>query len=118
MEDFFNKVQDTVILAGKVVSEKAKNVTDVTKTKYVLSMKESDLRSKLVLLGEKYYNENKDNEDFANDELFLDIANLKDDIKDLQDRIKDLKNVKTCPECGCEVKSEARYCDSCGAKLY
>ena len=118
MDDFFNKVQDSVVLAGRAVSEKAKNVSDITKTKYDLSMKETDLRAKLALLGDRYFEENKDNEDFANEEIFEEIKSLKSDISDIKDRMRDLRNLKACPECGCEVAYDAKFCKSCGTKLY
>lgn len=117
MDEFLDRVSDTVMTAGKVVSDKARNVTDITKAKYELSTKESELKDKYRLIGERFFEEHKDDHDEKYDEVFAEIERLKDEIEEINDKIVGLKGSKLCPSCGAEVSEGANFCGKCGASL-
>lgn len=117
MDEFLDRVSDTVMTAGRVVSDKAKNVTDITKAKYELSTKESELKDKYRLIGERFYEEHRDDHDASYDEVFGEIEGLKNEIEDINDRIVGLKGSRLCPSCGAEVSEGANFCTKCGSAL-
>lgn len=115
--DFFNKVSDTVIRAGKTVGQKTKDVTGVTKLSYDVHTKEEALHDRFAALGERYYEARKGEADPDEEPAFDEITALKEEISDLKGQIRALKGVDVCPKCGAEVPKDAKYCPDCGAEL-
>ena len=114
--DLFDKLSDTIVSAGKEVSQKAKGMTDVAKLQYEIKTKEDFVNTKYRELGEQYYMAHKDDEDLEN-EAFEEIEIALQRIQDIKEEIMDLKGAKACPKCGAKVAENASFCSVCGAKV-
>ena len=114
--DFFNKFADTVVKTGKTVGEKAKEITDVTKLRYEIHTKETELAEAYQKIGKKYYDEHKADDVLTEPELFEKIGEAKDRIKELKEQVADAQGDGYCPQCGTRMPQNAQFCPKCGAK--
>ena len=117
MSDFFDKMQNGLFSAGKTVSDKAKNISDLTKAKYNKNNKENELKEKYAELGKRFYEEKKEEQDPLFKEDFDKIDALKKEIAELSDEEASLLGEKVCPKCGIRNKADAKFCTGCGEKL-
>lgn len=115
--DFFDKLGETIIAAGKDVSQKAKDVSGVAKLRLDIRSKEDYIRNQYQELGKDYYNANKDRIDVPERYRFDQIDEALDDIAEMELRILELKKARRCPKCGAEVSDSAEFCSSCGEQL-
>jgi len=117
MSDFFDKMQNGLFNAGKTVSDKAKNISDLTKTKYNKNNKENELKEKYAELGMRFYEEKREEHDPAFKEDFDKIEVLKKEIAELSEEEANLLGEKVCNKCGTRNKADAKFCTGCGEKL-
>ena len=111
--DFFDKLGDMLINAGKEVSDRAKDVSDSTKLSYEIRKKKQALEEKYSALGKKIYEEKKG----SDDEDIKAIGELLDEIKDMEDRYADARGGRRCAKCGAVVPMDSSFCNKCGAKF-
>ncbi len=111
--DFFNKIGDKLVSAGKEVSDRAKDVSDSTKLQYDIHTKKQEVSELYKALGKKYYNENKDSED----EDIVAIRDALAEIADMEKKYADIRGGKRCQKCGAVVPLGSGYCNKCGTKL-
>ena len=110
----FDKIQDTVILAGTQVEQTARDLTERAKLQYEIRTRESYLNELYKELGKKYYTEHRDEDG----EEFVEIDNLLDELGKLRQELADRKGAKHCPRCGAQVSADADYCSKCGEFLH
>lgn len=112
--NFFDKIQDTVIMAGHEFGQAAKDLTEKAKLQYEIKTRESYLNDLYKELGKKYYTEHKDDEG----ESFSEIGSLLDELAALRQELNDQRGTKYCPRCGAQVAKDADYCEKCGEFLH
>lgn len=116
--DFIKNITKKVTETAKVAAKKSGEMVELTKLKMNISSEEDKIEKEYAQMGkivfETFERGEKVGEEFeAHCEK---IASYRENIKAMKDQILKLKNVKTCPECGEEVDSEALFCPKCGAK--
>ncbi len=110
----FDKIQDTVIMAGHEFGQTAKELTGKAKLQYEIKTRENYLDDLYKELGKKYYAEHKDDEG----ESFTEIGKLLDELAKLRQDLADRRGAKYCPRCGAQVAKDADYCGKCGEFLH
>ncbi len=111
--DFFNKIGDTLVSAGKEVTEKAKDVTDATRLSYDISKKKSEINDKYRTLGKKYYAEHRDEKD----DMIVAITAAIEELHEMEKNLANAKGGIRCEKCGAIVPVGSSYCGKCGAKV-
>lgn len=115
--EFFDKLGETLVSAGKDVSQMAKDMSGVAKLKLDIKSKEDFVKSQYVELGKEYYNAHKDDMDIPERYRFDQIDEALSEIAQMEIRILELKKARRCPKCGAEVSDTAEFCSSCGEQL-
>ena len=116
MDSFFDRLTGTIRSTGRDVSKRTKELTDITKLKADLNIRNSDIKILYTELGKKYYTAHKDDEDTEYEEIAL-INQKKVEIKAIKEQMLRLKKEKLCPKCGYVERESAVYCSACGAKM-
>ncbi|MCR5499123.1 MAG: zinc ribbon domain-containing protein [Acetatifactor sp.] len=111
--DFLNKLGDSIVSAGKEVSEKAKDYTDAGKIQFEISKKKSEINDKYRALGKKYYAEHRDEKD----DSIVAITAAIEELHDLENKLADVKGGVHCDNCGAIVPAGSSFCGKCGAKI-
>ena len=114
--DFFEKLGDTIIHAGKDVTQKAKDVSGIAKLKLDIRSKEDFIKEQYIQLGKAYYEKNKGT-DVPEKVQFERIEEALEEIEKMELQILELKKARKCPNCGAEAPDKAEFCSVCGAKL-
>lgn len=91
--DFFEKVGETVVTAGKDVADKAKNLAEIASLRSQINTCEEVIKKNYIEIGRLYYEQYKEAEynDFV--EQCSAIANAKDGVEALEKKIRDIKGV-------------------------
>lgn len=113
MDDFFDKLGDTIVSGGKAVGDKAKELSDAAKIQIELKKNEDLLAEEFAKIGRKYYEEHKDSDPTE----FQTIAAAERQIAHLKQQLSDVRGTKTCPDCGAVNDDDAEFCKKCGKKL-
>ena len=111
--DFFDKLSDTLMSAGREVSDRARDMSDSTRLMYDIRKKKQELDDLYRDLGREYYETHSDSDD-------KDIATIRDalaEIADMEERYAHIRGGRRCPKCGSVVPLDSTYCNKCGAKL-
>ena len=111
--NFFEKLQDTIGVAGQEITYRAKDIKDKAKLQYEIRQREGYLKELYIELGKKYYSEHKDDEG----EDFEEIETLLCELSDLRGEWGNMKGAKECPHCGAQVPNDSEYCNKCGTPL-
>jgi ribosomal protein L40E len=115
--DFFDKIGEAVVTAGKDVGQKAKEVSGVAKLKLDIKSKQDYLQKQYASLGETYYQKHKDDTDSEESEQFYLIKEAIDEIDRMNEEVLKLQGASACPNCGATMPEGASFCSSCGAKM-
>lgn len=115
--DFFDKLGESLVSAGKDVGQKAKDVSEIAKLKLDIKAKEDYVQSQYAAIGAAYYEKHKDEENIEEAELFFLIREALDEITRMKAEILRIQGASECPNCGAKMPEEATFCSSCGAKL-
>ncbi len=115
--DFFDKLGDSIVTAGKTVSDKAKEVSDTAKLNLDIKNKEIQLKEVYTTLGKAYFEAHKDDEENDHIEDIRKIDSYERDIKALRSQVQSIQGKKVCPDCGAEIAAESKFCKNCGAKI-
>ena len=123
---FVNKKEDTtmglfdqftasVSKTAKQVSGSAKVLADKNRIRRDLAAMENELRNRFRDIGEKFYQETRENPDPAYQELFDAISELQNNLVMKQHELESLDGMVTCTECGRAMAKDAKFCPNCGA---
>ena len=113
--EFFDKLSETIVSAGKDVGQKAKDVSEIAKLKM-------DIRSKEDFV-EKQYAEHKDEENAETEEKtpeqehFFLITEALGEIERMRAEVFKLQGATECPKCGAKMPQGAAFCSNCGTKM-
>ncbi len=113
----WDNLKGSLFAAGRDVSQKAKEVSEVAKLKMDIHTKEDFVEKQFAALGRAYYEANKDDVSEADAAQFAVIKEALDEIKRMNELVLDIQGVVQCPNCAKKVSSNNSFCSDCGAKL-
>lgn len=114
---FFEKVGETISTKGKEAAQRAKGVADLAKLNAQLGQLEGRMRTWYQVIGEKVYQNEKDQEHTGLEVEFDRLNETFAEIGRVKKQIADIKGLQECPACKAQVDSDALFCPRCGAKL-
>ena len=110
-------IKDSLFAAGRDVSQKAKEVSEIAKLKMDVHAKEDFVEKQFAALGRAYFEKNKENGSVDDAEAFSVIQEALEEINRMNQQILDIQGVIVCPKCGKKVPSGNSFCSDCGEKL-
>ena len=113
--EFFDKLSETIVSAGKDVGQKAKDVSEIAKLKMDIRSKEDFVEKQYAELGKAYYEKHKDEEN-AETDFFL-ITEALGEIERMRAEVFKLQGATECPKCGAKMPQGAAFCSNCGTKM-
>jgi len=113
----WDDLKGSLFAAGRDVSQKAKEVSEVAKLKMDIHTKEDFVEKQYAALGRAYYEANKDNASDKDAAAFRVIAEALEEIQRMNQQVMDIQGVVQCPNCGKKVPIGNAFCSDCGAKL-
>ena len=112
---FLDSMKSELLSAGRDVSQKAKEVSEIAKLKMDIKSREDALNKQYIELGKKYYEMHKEGE--MPEAEITNISTLINEIADLKDDILKIQGACICPQCGVTLPEGTVFCSKCGAKL-
>lgn len=117
-ETFSSAVEDiseTIAGAGKDMSQKAKDFSEIAKLAMDIRTKEDRVQKMYAELGKKYYDMHMNDAESEYEEISS-IASALEEIEQMKKNLKELKGTKICPACGAEIGKDDVFCKACGKK--
>lgn len=115
--DFFDKLGETIVSAGKDVGQKAKDVSEIAKLRLDIKTKEDFVEKQYATLGAAYYEKHKEDEQSEEAEQFFLIKEALEEIDRMKTEVLRIKGAAECPKCGAKMPDGAVFCSNCGAKM-
>ena len=115
--EFFDKLSETIVSAGKDVGQKAKDVSGIAKLKMDIRSKEDFVEKQYAELGKAYYEKHKDEEEGEEAEQFFLIREAVEEIERMKAEVLRIQGSAECPKCGAKMPEGAVYCSNCGTKM-
>lgn len=115
--NILDSIRETFTDTSKVVVQKAKDVTEITRLLNKLSAEEYEIKQACLAIGKKYYQEHRGEMPAGFEKDFEQIYKSEEIITALKEKIHQLKGVHECEKCSAEVSKDASYCSRCGAKI-
>ncbi len=115
--EFFDKLGESLITAGKDVSQRAKDVSEIAKLRLDIKAKEDYVAKQYVALGQAYYENHKDEEGLEEAEQMFLIREALEEISRMRAELQKLRGTSECGNCGAQMPEGAVFCSSCGARL-
>ena len=113
----WDNLKGSLFAAGRDMSQKAKEVSEVAKLKMDIHTKEAFVEKQFASLGRAYFELNKDNASEAEEEQFNVIREALEEIERMNQQVLDIQGVVQCPNCGKKVAADNSFCSDCGTKL-
>lgn len=113
----WENLKGSLFSAGRDVSQKAKEVSEVAKLKMDIRTKEDFVEKQYAILGRAYYEANKDDINERDAEQFGVITEALEEIARMTQQVLDIQGVVQCPNCGKKMPSDNTFCSDCGARL-
>ena len=104
--DFFDRMGEKLVTAGKDVTQKAKDLSGTAKLNFDIKAKEDFIEKQYAQIGKLYYGQQMQ----AIAEAFAAIDHMKEEVLKI-------KGARQCPQCGATVPEDTEFCGKCGAKL-
>ncbi len=114
--EFFDKLGETLMTAGRDVSQKAKELSGAAKLNLEIKAKEDFVQKQYTEIGRQYYEAHKDDAS-TEFEQFASIREALESIEQMKKELLALKGAKACPQCGAKMPEDAAFCSECGASL-
>ena len=114
---FFDEMKESLVSAGKDVSQKAKEVSGVAKLKLDVKSKEDYVEKQYAELGRTYFDAHRDDEENAENEQFKVIKEALAEIERMKTEILNLQGAAECPNCGAVVEQKWQSRSILQAKL-
>lgn len=113
----FNKMKDSISMAGQGVSQKAKSTTESIRIGNQIKANDRMIEKLTYQVGVQCVSRhlNDSNSEYA--DLFAEILRLRQENQRYQTELQQLTTQKTCPQCGFGNNMAAKFCISCGAPL-
>jgi uncharacterized protein (UPF0212 family) len=116
MADFMDKLASSFGSAGKVLSDKFNDTSNLAKLNIELKSKQTFIEKQYISIGKKVYELENQKEETALEEVFL-IRQTLEEIKEIRHEIMEIKGMQKCPHCGVEIEKAVRYCPNCGKSV-
>lgn len=113
----FNDLLEKAKKGGKVVADKASDLTEQARITAALINERSELDTLYKELGRLVYFASKNEDNIDLEESFAKIDEKREKIQSLEDKSNEIKGTKICSVCGKKCDSDAQYCSTCGNKL-
>ena len=113
----WDDLKGTLFAAGRDVSQKAKEVSEVAKLKMDIHTKEDFVEKQFAILGRAYYEANKENANEKDVAQFAVITEAMEEIQRMNQQVMDIQGVLQCPNCGKKVPTGNAFCSDCGARM-
>ena len=110
-------IKETLFAAGRDVSQKAKEVSEIAKLKMDIRAKEDFVEKQFADLGRIYYEATKEHAVGEDIERFQVIEEALDEVKRMKQQVLDIQGALECPKCGKKVPQGTTFCSDCGAKI-
>ncbi|MCI5874302.1 MAG: zinc ribbon domain-containing protein [Clostridiales bacterium] len=114
---FFDELTESLTTAGRDVSQKAKEVSEIAKLKLDIKSKEDYVQKQYAALGAAYFEKHKDEEGIEEAEQFFLIKEALGEIERMRAEVLKLQGAAECPKCGVKMPEGATFCSNCGAKM-
>ncbi len=115
--EFFDKMKDSIFVAGQEVSTKAKNASENARINSQIKSNEQMIQKLVYQVGSRCVDAHLDDENTEYEEIFAEIRRLKQENQKYQQELEAAASVKTCPQCGTVNKGTANFCIRCGHPL-
>ena len=113
----WDDLKGSLFAAGRDVSQKAKEVSEIAKIKMDIRTKEDFVEKQFASLGRAYYEANKDAATADDVEQFAVIKEAIEEIARMEQQLLDIQGVVLCPNCGKKSPVGTSFCCDCGSKL-
>ncbi len=113
----WEELKGSLFAAGRDVSQKAKEVSEVAKLKMDIHTKEEFVEKQFAILGRAYYEANKENVNEKDAEQFDVITEAIDEIERMSQQVLDIQGMVQCTNCGKKVPTGTSFCSDCGTKI-
>ena len=107
--EFFDKLGETLMTAGRDVSQKAKELSGAAKLNLDIKAKEDFVQKQYAEIGRQYYEAHKDDAS-TEFEQFASIREALESIEQMKKDLLELKGAKACPQCGAKMSEDAAFC--------
>ncbi len=108
-----DNIKDSIVSAGKYVTENASIATSKANAHLNLKTKQDVLEKEYAKLGREYFSSlNKKDKT-----KYKDIVRLEEEIANLSEEIDTLKGTRVCQKCGTKITKEMTFCPECGSKV-
>lgn len=114
--EIVENVVETVYTAKEEVTQKAKEVIELSKLSREVRKNEFLLSKKFRELGKKIYETHKD-DDLLEEAQVKEIQKLEENLEKARKEYLKKKGAKACPKCHKQVSCDAKYCSHCGAEI-
>lgn len=113
----FDKMRDSISIAGQEVAQKTKNATENVRIGNQIKANERMIEKLTYQVGLQCVKNHIQEADSEYGELFAEILRLRKENQAYQEELQRLTAVNTCPQCGAGNKTSAKFCISCGAPM-
>lgn len=113
----FDEMKDSLFSAGKEVSQKAKDVSEVAKLKLDIKAKEDFVNKHYQELGKAFYEAHRGDENSEHAEEFTAIREALEEMERMKEEILKIQGATECLSCGAKMPEGATFCSKCGAKM-
>ena len=114
---FFENVGRSIKGMKDTVTEKTKDLTDITRLNNQIAAAEKQIDKLFGAVGRIYYENHKHDEAPEAAPQIDELNGLFARIAEAQESIKKIKGVGKCPNCGADVQPGAQFCSTCGQKI-
>lgn len=113
----FDKMKDSITMAGQEVSQKARSATESVRIGNLIKANDRMIEKLTYQVGLQCVNKyvNDPNSEYA--ALFSEILRLRNENQRYQAELQQATAVNPCPHCGFNNNMAAKFCVSCGAPL-
>lgn len=113
----FEKMKDSISVAGQGVSQKAKSATESVKLNNQMKSNERMMEKLTYQVGVQCVKNHLHDADSEYGELFGEILRLQIENQQLQQMLQALATGNVCHQCGFSNNQGAKFCISCGSPL-
>ena len=101
--DFFDRMGEKLVTAGKDVTQKAKDLSGTAKLNFDIKAKEDFIEKQYAQIGKLYYEDHKEEADGAYGQQMQAIAEAFAAIDHMKEEVLKIKGARKCPQCGATV---------------
>lgn len=116
--ELFDKMKESITIAGQGVSQKAKSATESVRLGNMIKSNDRMIDKLTYQVGVQCVNNHINEPNTEYNALFSEILRLRAENQRLQVELQQATAVNSCPHCGFNNNANAKFCVSCGAPLF